>query len=44
VKKIRSKEEKNKVKKDEKYNIHRWERASKKSFELVKERLKRPIR
>lgn len=27
-----------------KSNIYRWERASKKSFEMVKERLKRPIR
>ena len=27
-----------------KYNIYRWERTSKKNFELVKERLKRPIR
>ncbi len=44
MKKTRSKEEKNKVKKDEKYNIYRWDRASKKSFELVKEHLKRPIR
>ena len=44
VKEIRDKEEKSKVKKDKKYNIHRWERASKTSFELVKERLKKPIR
>ena len=27
-----------------KSNIYRWERASKKSFEMVKDRLKRPIR
>ncbi|MCA0151695.1 HEAT repeat domain-containing protein [Winogradskyella vincentii] len=27
-----------------KSNIYRWERASKKSFDLVKERLNRPIR
>jgi HEAT repeat protein len=44
VKEIRDKEEKQKIKKERKYTIHRWERASKKSFELVKERLKRPIR
>ncbi|WP_231850174.1 HEAT repeat domain-containing protein [Winogradskyella sp. PG-2] len=44
VKEIRDKEEKQRVKKERKYTIHRWERASKKSFELVKERLKRPIR
>lgn len=31
-----------KVKK--KHNIYRWERTSKKNFDLVKERLKRPIR
>ena len=44
VKELRNKEEKQKVKKEKKYNIYRWERASKKSFEIVKERLKRPIR
>ena len=44
VKEIRDKEEKRKVKKDKKHNIYRWQRASKKSFDLVKERLNRPIR
>ena len=44
VKEIREKEEKQKNKKAKKHNIYRWERASKKSFEMVKERLKRPIR
>jgi len=44
VKEIRDKEEKQKNKKAKKHNIYRWERASKKSFEIVKERLKRPIR
>ncbi len=34
----------NKVKTNKKHNIYRWERSSKKSFEIVKERLKRPIR
>ncbi|MEM1001330.1 MAG: HEAT repeat domain-containing protein [Bacteroidota bacterium] len=33
-----------KEKKKGKHNIYRWERTSKKNFELVKERLKRPIR
>lgn len=41
---IRDKEEKRHVKKDKKYNIYRWERASKKSFDLVKARLNKPIR
>ena len=44
LKTIRDKEEKIKNKASKKYNIHRWERSSKKSFEMVKERLKRPIR
>lgn len=44
VKELRDKEERQKNKKPKKYNIYRWERASKKSFEMVKERLKRPIR
>ena len=44
VKEIRDKEERLKNKKAKKHNIYRWERASKKSFEIVKERLKRPIR
>ncbi|WP_422107581.1 HEAT repeat domain-containing protein [Winogradskyella sp.] len=44
VEKICSKEAKQKEKTEKKYNIYRWERSSKKSFEMVKERLKRPIR
>lgn len=44
VKELRDKEEKQKNRKPNKYNIYRWERTSKKSFEMVKERLKRPIR
>lgn len=44
VKELRDKEDKQKSKKPRKHNIYRWERASKKSFEMVKERLKRPIR
>lgn len=44
VKDIRDKEERQKNQKPKKHNIYRWERASKKSFEMVKERLKRPIR
>lgn len=35
------KQHKNKTKK---HNIYRWERASKKSFERVKEQLKKPMR
>lgn len=41
---IQRKEEQLKEKKQRKYNIYKWERSSKKSFEMVKERLKRPIR
>ena len=44
LKRLREKEEKQKNKRAKKHNIYRWERASKKSFEMVKERLKRPIR
>lgn len=44
VKEIRDKKEKQNEQRDKKHNIYRWERASKKSFEMVKERLKRPIR
>ncbi|MCB0400400.1 MAG: HEAT repeat domain-containing protein [Winogradskyella sp.] len=44
VKEIREKEERQKDTKAKKHNIYRWERTSKKSFEMVKERLKRPIR
>lgn len=41
---IRDKEERQLQKTEKKHNIYKWERASKKSFEMVKERLKRPIR
>lgn len=44
VKEIRNKEAKREANKDKKYTIYRWERASKKSFERVKEQLKRPMR
>jgi HEAT repeat protein len=44
VKELRDKEEKRSVKKDKKYNIYKWKRASKKSFDRVKEQLKKPIR
>lgn len=44
LKNLRDKEERQKSAKVKKHNIYRWERASKKSFEMVKERLKRPIR
>ena len=44
VKNLRDKEERQKSAKVKKHNIYRWERTSKKSFEMVKERLKRPIR
>ena len=44
VKILRDKEEKQKSRKAKKHNIYRWDRASKKSFDMVKERLKRPIR
>ncbi|MFD2725519.1 HEAT repeat domain-containing protein [Hyunsoonleella rubra] len=44
VKEIRDKAVKQEANKGKKHNIYRWERASKKSFERVKEQLKRPIR
>ncbi|WP_239000333.1 HEAT repeat domain-containing protein [Hyunsoonleella ulvae] len=44
VKEIRDKEAKQIANKDKKYTIYRWERTSKKSFERVKEQLKRPMR
>ncbi|WP_430466636.1 HEAT repeat domain-containing protein [Winogradskyella ouciana] len=44
VKEIREKKEKQSGQRDKKHNIYRWERTSKKNFEMVKERLKRPIR
>lgn len=44
VQKLREKEEKRKANSDKKYNIYRWKRASKRSFDRVKEQLKRPMR
>lgn len=44
VKEVRDRKAKQEANKDKKYHIYRWERASKKSFERVKEQLKRPIR
>ncbi|WP_400080661.1 HEAT repeat domain-containing protein [Winogradskyella sp. R77965] len=44
VKEIRDKEEQRNIKKDKKHNIYRWKRASKQSFDRVKEQLKKPMR
>jgi len=44
VKEARDRAAKQEANKDKKYTIYRWERASKKSFERIKEQLKRPIR
>ncbi len=44
LKNKREKEAKFEANKDKKYRIYRWERASKKSFDRVKEQLKRPMR
>ncbi len=44
VKNLRDKEAKQEANKGKKYNIYRWERASKRSFERVKEQLKKPMR
>ena len=44
LKEKRDKEAKLETNKGKKYKIYRWERASKKSFDRVKEQLKRPIR
>ncbi|MGC6429985.1 MAG: HEAT repeat domain-containing protein [Jejuia sp.] len=44
VKEARDRAAKQEANKDKKYTIYRWERASKKSFERVKEQLKRPMR
>lgn len=41
---VRAKHAKYETNRNKKYKIYRWERASKKSFERVKEQLKRPIR
>ncbi len=44
VQKNRENTEKINANKNKKYSIYRWERTSKKSFERVKEQLKRPMR
>lgn len=44
MQKKQEKEEEREANKGKKYNIYRWERASKKSFDIVKEQLKRPMR
>ncbi len=44
LKVTRDRNNKREVNKGKKYKIYRWERASKKSFDRVKEQLKRPIR
>ncbi|NMH87869.1 HEAT repeat domain-containing protein [Flavivirga algicola] len=44
VKDKREKKAKLEANKGKKYKIYRWERASKKSFDRVKEQLKRPMR
>ncbi|WP_347922376.1 HEAT repeat domain-containing protein [Pontimicrobium sp. SW4] len=45
LQKLKEKEEKRrKANSIKKYNIYRWERASKKSFDRVKEQLKKPMR
>lgn len=44
AKEYRDKQKRQKNKAPRRYNIYRWERSSKKSFDLVKEQLKKPIR
>lgn len=44
VKDARDRTAKQEANKGKKHNIYRWKRASKKSFERVKEQLKRPMR
>ncbi|WP_242134623.1 HEAT repeat domain-containing protein [Aestuariivivens marinum] len=44
MRKIRESNAKYETNKNKKYKIFRWDRASKKSFDRVKEQLKRPIR
>ena len=43
VKQLRDSQEKFEESKRTEYGIYRWERTSKKNFEMVKERLKKPI-
>ena len=44
IKKERERQEKIDANKGKSYKIYRWERSSKKSFDRVKEQLKKPIR
>lgn len=44
IRELREKNEKFEASKGQKFNIYRWERTSKKNFEMVKERLKQSIR
>lgn len=44
VKRLRDSQKKFEESKGRKFGIYRWERTSKKNFEMVKERLKKPIR
>ncbi|ULC58923.1 HEAT repeat domain-containing protein [Flaviramulus sp. BrNp1-15] len=44
AKQIRDNKAKYEANKNKKYKIYRWERASKKSFDIVKEQLKKPMR
>jgi len=44
VRELREKKEKFEASKGQKSNIYKWERTTKKNFEMVKERLKSPIR
>ncbi|MFI1745415.1 HEAT repeat domain-containing protein [Thalassobellus sediminis] len=44
VTQMRETAKKREVNKEKKHTIYKWERASKKSFERVKEQLKRPMR
>ncbi|WP_242202550.1 HEAT repeat domain-containing protein [Aestuariivivens insulae] len=44
IKQIRERKAKFDANKNKKYKIFRWERASKRSFDRVKEQLKKPIR
>jgi len=44
LEKLRKAEEKNKASKTQKSKIYKWNRTSKRSFDIVKEQLKRPMR
>lgn len=43
IKELREKQGRREANKGKKYKIYRWERASKKSFDRVKEQLKKPM-